>query len=162
MNKRTMYAGDVTAANLGQTVTLMGWVRKRRSLGNLIFVDLRDRAGLVQLVFSSALDPDALAVANTLRSEYVIAVTGEVKNRGEKEINRNLKSGEIEVEVHAIEILNKAKTPPFTIEDNVDATEELKLKYRYLDLRRPEMQAAIMTRSRIMLPPTATLKTMTL
>lgn len=150
MNKRTMYAGDVTAANLGQTVTLMGWVRKRRSLGNLIFVDLRDRAGLVQLVFSSALDPDALAVANTLRSEYVIAVTGEVKNRGEKEINRNLKSGEIEVEVHAIEILNKAKTPPFTIEDNVDATEELKLKYRYLDLRRPEMQAAIMTRSRIM------------
>ncbi|KRL85404.1 aspartyl-tRNA synthetase [Lacticaseibacillus pantheris DSM 15945 = JCM 12539 = NBRC 106106] len=145
-----MYAGDVTAANLGQTVTLMGWVRKRRSLGNLIFVDLRDRAGLVQLVFSSALDPDALAVANTLRSEYVIAVTGEVKNRGEKEINRNLKSGEIEVEVHAIEILNKAKTPPFTIEDNVDATEELKLKYRYLDLRRPEMQAAIMTRSRIM------------
>lgn len=150
MNKRTMYAGDVTAANLGQTVTLMGWVRKRRSLGNLIFVDLRDRAGLVQLVFSSALDPDALAVANTLRSEYVIAVTGEVKSRGEKEINRNLKSGEIEVEVHAIEILNKAKTPPFTIEDNVDATEELKLKYRYLDLRRPEMQAAIMTRSRIM------------
>jgi aspartyl-tRNA synthetase len=145
-----MYAGDVTAANLGQTVTLMGWVRKRRSLGNLIFVDLRDRAGLVQLVFSSALDPDALAVANTLRSEYVIAVTGEVKSRGEKEINRNLKSGEIEVEVHAIEILNKAKTPPFTIEDNVDATEELKLKYRYLDLRRPEMQAAIMTRSRIM------------
>lgn len=150
MNKRTMYAGDVTAANLGQTITLMGWVRKRRSLGNLIFVDLRDRAGLVQLVFSSALDPDALAVANTLRSEYVIAVTGEVKSRGEKEINRNLKSGEIEVEVHAIEILNKAKTPPFTIEDNVDATEELKLKYRYLDLRRPEMQAAIMTRSRIM------------
>ena len=150
MNKRTMYAGDVTAANLGQTVTLMGWVRKRRSLGNLIFVDLRDRAGLVQLVFSSALDPDALAVANTLRSEYVIAVTGEVKSRGEKEINRNLKSGEIEVEVHAIEILNKAKTTPFTIEDNVDATEELKLKYRYLDLRRPEMQAAIMTRSRIM------------
>ncbi|WP_056969013.1 aspartate--tRNA ligase [Lacticaseibacillus thailandensis] len=149
MKKRTMYAGDVTAANLGQTVTLMGWVRKRRSLGNLIFVDLRDRAGLVQLVFSADLDPDALAVANTLRSEYVIAVTGQVKSRGEKEVNHNLKSGEIEVEVHEIEILNKAKTPPFTIEDNVDASEELKLKYRYLDLRRPEMQKAIMTRSKI-------------
>lgn len=150
MSKRTMYAGDVTLANLGATVTLKGWVQKRRSLGNLIFIDLRDRAGIVQLVFSQEFGEAALAVANEARSEYVLEVTGKVAARGADAINRDMKTGEIEVEIAAAKILNKAQTPPFDIADGVNATEETKLKYRYLDLRRPEMQAAIITRSKIL------------
>ncbi len=149
MEKRTMYAGDVTSANIDQTVTLKGWVKKSRRLGNLIFVDLRDRAGIVQLVFSAEFDQNALDQANELRSEFVISATGVVKARKPETVNPNMKTGEVEVEVHALTVLNKAKTPPFDIEDGVNASEELKLKYRYLDLRRPEMQQAIITRAKI-------------
>ena len=150
MSKRTMYAGDVTKANLGETVTLKGWVQKRRSLGNLIFIDLRDRAGIVQLVFSQEFSEDALAIANEARSEYVLEVTGKVAARKPEAINQDMKTGEIEVEIAKAVVLNKAKTPPFDIADGVNATEETKLKYRYLDLRRPEMQEAIITRSKVM------------
>lgn len=148
--KRTMYAGDVTTAELEQTVTLKGWVQKRRSLGNLIFIDLRDRAGIVQLVFSNEFGADALAVADTLRAEYVIEATGVVKARKPEAVNDQMKTGAIEVEVQTLTILNKAKTPPFYIEDGVAVSEDTKLKYRYLDLRRPEMQQALFTRAKIM------------
>lgn len=144
-----MYAGDVTAANVNQTVTLMGWVKKRRSLGNLIFVDLRDRAGIVQLVFSADFDQHALDQANELRSEYVIEATGVVKARKPEAVNKNMKTGEVEIEVQELNVLNKAKTPIFDIDDDITASEDTKLKYRYLDLRRPEMQKALMTRSQI-------------
>ncbi|WP_461212777.1 aspartate--tRNA ligase [Lacticaseibacillus sp. GG6-2] len=150
MAKRSYYAGDVTEAHLGETVTLKGWVQKRRDLGNLIFIDLRDRAGIVQLVFSQEIDPDALAVAEDLRSEFVIEATGLVRAREGAAINNKMKTGKVEVEVHAISILNKAKTPPFEITDGISASEETKLKYRYLDLRRPEMQKGLIMRSKIM------------
>ena len=149
MAKRSMYAGDVTAADVDKTLTLKGWVKKSRRLGNLIFVDLRDRAGIVQLVFSAEFDAAALEQANTLRSEFVIEATGTVKARKPEAVNPNMKTGEVEVEVHKLTILNKAKTAPFEIDDNVTATEDTKLKYRYLDLRRPEMQKALMLRSKI-------------
>lgn len=150
MAKRTYYAGDVTEAHLGETVTLKGWVQKRRDLGNLVFIDLRDRAGIVQLVFSQAIDAQALTVAEGLRSEFVIEATGLVRARAGEAINNKMKTGKVEVEVHAITILNKAKTPPFEISDDISASEETKLKYRYLDLRRPEMQQAIIKRAKIM------------
>lgn len=149
MAKRSMYAGDVTAADVDKTLTLKGWVKKSRRLGNLIFVDLRDRAGIVQLVFSAEFDAAALEQANTLRSEFVIEATGTVKARKPEAVNPNMKTGEVEVEVHQLTILNKAKTAPFDIDDDVTATEDTKLKYRYLDLRRPEMQKALMLRSKI-------------
>ena len=150
MIKRTTYSGLVDEKYLGQEIDLAGWVQKRRDLGNLIFVDLRDREGIVQLVFSQAINGEALAVAEDLRNEYVISVHGKVAARGEKAINPNMKTGKVEVEVTEIKILNKAKTPPFDIEDNVNASEDTKLKYRYLDLRRPEMMKAIRTRAQIM------------
>jgi aspartyl-tRNA synthetase len=144
-----MYAGDVTAADVDKTLTLKGWVKKSRRLGNLIFVDLRDRAGIVQLVFSAEFDAAALEQANSLRSEFVIEATGTVKARKPEAVNPNMKTGEVEVEVHKLTILNKAKTAPFDIDDDVTATEDTKLKYRYLDLRRPEMQKALLLRSKI-------------
>lgn len=147
--KRTTYAGLVDQQYLDQTVTLKGWVQKRRNLGQLIFIDLRDREGIVQLVFSNEFSADALAVADQLRSEYVIEVTGVVKQRKPKDVNPKMKTGEIEVEVHEAKILNKAKTPPFDIEDGVNASDELKMKYRYLDLRRPEMLKGLKIRNRI-------------
>ncbi|WP_179395497.1 aspartate--tRNA ligase [Lacticaseibacillus absianus] len=150
MSKRSMYAGDVTTANIGQTVTLKGWVQKRRSLGNLIFVDLRDRAGIVQLVFSQAFGADALAIAESVRNEYVLEVTGTVAARDASAVNPKMATGEVEVEISDATVLNKAKTPPFEIDNAVNASEETKLRYRYLDLRRPEMQQAIFTRAKIM------------
>ncbi|MFD1431831.1 aspartate--tRNA ligase [Lacticaseibacillus yichunensis] len=150
MSKRTMYAGDVRASDIDQTVTLKGWVQKRRSLGNLIFIDLRDIHGIVQLVFSQEFGADALAIAQDVRSEYVIEATGVVKARAAEAKNAAMQTGEIEVECSRLTVLNKAKTPPFDIDNNVNATEETKLKYRYLDLRRPEMQEAIITRSKVM------------
>jgi aspartyl-tRNA synthetase len=149
MVKRTTYAGLVDEQYLGQEIDLAGWVQKRRSLGNLVFVDLRDREGIVQLVFSQEINADALAIAETLRSEYVISVHGQVAARSEQAINDNMKTGRIEVEVTDVEILNKAKTTPFEISDNITASEDTKLKYRYLDLRRPEMMAGIKTRAQI-------------
>lgn len=147
--KRTNYAGLIDETYLGQTVTLTGWVQKRRDFGDLIFVDLRDREGIVQLTFN-ATNADALAVAEKVRSEYVLKITGHVIERAENQINTKIKSGTIEVDVTEAEILSTSKTPPFYIEDDVNANEELKLQYRYLDLRRPEMQKNLRIRSKIM------------
>ncbi|MFT9123059.1 MAG: aspartate--tRNA ligase [Leuconostoc mesenteroides] len=147
--KRTNYAGLIDETYLDQTVTLTGWVQKRRDFGDLIFVDLRDREGIVQLTFN-ATNADALAVAEKVRSEYVLKITGHVIERSENQINTKIKSGTIEVDVTEAEILSTSKTPPFYIEDDVNANEELKLQYRYLDLRRPEMQKNLRIRSKIM------------
>ncbi|MDN6968616.1 aspartate--tRNA ligase [Oenococcus sp. UCMA 17063] len=148
--QRTIYAGLVNEKLAGQTVTLKGWVQKRRDLGGLIFVDLRDREGIVQLTFSDEFSQDALKTAEKIRSEYVISITGIVSLRADSAINPKMKTGKIEVLVHQAEILAESKTPPFDIEDGVDVNEELKLKYRYLDLRRPEMQKGLILRSKIM------------
>ncbi len=147
--KRTTYAGSVDESYLGQEVVLKGWVQKRRDLGNLIFIDLRDREGIVQLVFSQEFSADSLAVADSLRNEYVIEVSGTVVSRGKKEINPDMKTGRIEVEIHQVNVLNKAKTPPFYIQDNINVSDDLRLKYRYLDLRRPEMQKGLLIRNSI-------------
>ncbi|MFT8423888.1 MAG: aspartate--tRNA ligase [Liquorilactobacillus sp.] len=147
--ERTVYCGLVDESFLGKNVTLKGWVQKRRDLGNLIFIDLRDREGIVQLVFSQAFDEAALKVADELRSEYVIEVTGKVVNRGEDATNPKMATGKFEVEVHEINLLNRAKTPPFYIEDGINVADDLRLKYRYLDLRRPEMQRGLILRSKI-------------
>ncbi|KRN30407.1 aspartate--tRNA ligase [Liquorilactobacillus mali] len=147
--KRTVYCGLVDESFLGKEVTLKGWVQKRRDLGNLIFIDLRDREGIVQLVFSQAFDEAALKVADELRSEYVIEVTGKVVNRAKDAINPKMATGKFEVEIHEINLLNKAKTPPFYIEDGINVADDLRLKYRYLDLRRPEMQQGLILRSKI-------------
>ncbi|WEV53967.1 aspartate--tRNA ligase [Leuconostocaceae bacterium ESL0723] len=147
--ERTTYAGLIDESYLGQTVHLTGWVQKRRNFGDLVFVDLRDREGLLQLTFN-AKHPDALAVAEEMRNEYVVAVTGTVVKRDPSQANPKLRSGQVEVDVTSAEILAGAKTPPFYIEDGVNANEELKLKYRYLDLRRPEMQRNLRIRSKIM------------
>ena len=147
--KRTTYAGLVDEQYLDQTIVLKGWVQKRRDLGGLIFVDLRDREGIVQLVFSEKYDKDAFAVAEQLRSEYVIEIQGKVVARVGKEINPDMRTGKVEVQVLGINLLNKAKTPPFDIKDGITASDDLRLQYRYLDLRRPEMQQGIMLRNRI-------------
>ena len=147
--RRTTYAGLVDEKYLDQEVCLKGWVQKRRNLGNLIFIDLRDIEGIVQLVFSQEFNPEALKVTEQLRSENVNEVKGKVVARGEKAINPNMRTGKVEVEVSDIEILNKAKTTPFDIADDINASDDLRLQYRYLDLRRPEMQKALMIRNRI-------------
>lgn len=147
--KRTTYAGLIDEKYLGQTVTLSGWVQKRRDFGDLIFVDLRDREGIVQLTFS-AMNQTALSVAEEMRSEYVIAITGLVVNRNDNQVNSKIQSGKIEINVTDAKILATSKTPPFYIENGVNANEELKLEYRYLDLRRPEMQQNLRIRSKIM------------
>ncbi|MEX0380586.1 aspartate--tRNA ligase [Leuconostoc sp. MS02] len=147
--KRTTYAGLIDEKYLGQTVTLSGWVQKRRDFGDLIFVDLRDREGIVQLTFS-AMNQTALLVAEEMRSEYVIAITGLVVNRNDNQVNSKIQSGKIEINVTDAKILATSKTPPFYIENGVNANEELKLEYRYLDLRRPEMQQNLRIRSKIM------------
>ncbi len=144
---RTNSCGTVTKNNLGEEVVLTGWVHTRRDHGGLVFLDLRDRSGLVQVV----VDPTqqaAIETAHTIRSEYVLHITGRVKERPAGTVNPNLPTGEIEVEAHAIEILNKAKTPPFEI-DGAPTDESLRLKYRYLDLRRAEMQHNLMTRHQV-------------
>ncbi|WP_129044983.1 aspartate--tRNA ligase [Companilactobacillus metriopterae] len=148
MKTRTDYCGNITEKYVNQQVTLNGWVQKRRNLGGLIFVDLRDYKGIVQLVFNDEHE-EALAIADQLRSEYVISVDGTVQMRDENNQNDNFPSGKIEVIVENIEILNKSKNTPFEILDDIESSEETKLKYRYLDLRRPEMQKAIRTRAQI-------------
>ncbi len=147
--KRTNYAGLIDESYLEQTVTLQGWVQKRRDLGGLIFVDLRDREGIVQLAFSAEFGQDTLAVAEKMRTEYVIEIEGVVKSRAAGAVNDHLKSGKIEVQVKSAQILSEAKTTPFYIEDGINVSDELRLKYRYLDLRRPEMQKNLRIRSKI-------------
>jgi aspartyl-tRNA synthetase len=132
----------------GSKVVLMGWVQTRRDHGGLIFVDLRDRTGLVQVVFSPEQHKEAFKKAEGVRSEYVLCVVGAVRERPEGTANPNLATGEIDVMAHELRVLNRAKTPPFYIEDGIDVEENLRLRYRYLDLRRPEMQQAMFLRHR--------------
>lgn len=140
MNKRTTYCGLVTEEFLNEKVTLKGWVHNRRDLGGLIFVDLRDREGIVQIVFNPDFSEEALQVAETVRSEYVVEVKGVVTKRDAETINPKIKTGQVEVQVSNIEIINKSETPPFSInEENVNVDENIRLKYRYLDLRRQEL-----------------------
>lgn len=140
MNKRTTYCGLVTEKFLNEKVTLKGWVHNRRDLGGLIFVDLRDREGIVQIVFNPDFSEEALQVAETVRSEYVVEVQGVVTKRDAETINPKIKTGQVEVQVSNIEIINKSETPPFSInEENVNVDENIRLKYRYLDLRRQEL-----------------------
>ncbi len=147
--KRSHRCTEVSSANIGEVVTVMGWVQKRRNLGSLIFVDLRDRSGLLQIVFDeNDVKAEGFAKAGTLRSEYVIAVEGKVTKR-EGAINENLATGEIEVRALSLRILSESETPPFPIEENISTKEELRLKYRCLDLRRPDIQSNIIMRSKV-------------
>ncbi|MEB7365886.1 aspartate--tRNA ligase [Staphylococcus borealis] len=140
MSKRTTYCGLVTEELLDQKVTLKGWVHNRRDLGGLIFVDLRDREGIVQIVFNPDFSEEALSIAETVRSEYVVEVEGTVTKRDEDTVNPKIKTGQVEVQVSKITIINKSDTPPFSInEENQNVDENIRLKYRYLDLRRPEL-----------------------
>ncbi|MGC7846917.1 aspartate--tRNA ligase [Desulforudis sp. 1088] len=146
--RRTSWCGDLRETDAGQAVVLMGWAQRRRDHGGLIFIDLRDRSGIVQVVCSPEEAPEAFAKAEAVRSEYVLAVSGRVRRRPPGTENPNLPTGGIEVEAREILILNRSKTPPFYIENGVEVDETLRLKYRYLDLRRPEMQEAMILRHR--------------
>ncbi|MEG0013070.1 MAG: aspartate--tRNA ligase [Cellulosilyticaceae bacterium] len=146
--KRTHYCTELSHANVGETVTVMGWVQRRRNLGQLLFVTLRDRTGLLQLAFGEQTQASLFEKAETLRSEYVIAAVGTVRSRGE-DANKTMKTGDIEIEVTELRILGEAETTPFEIVENSDVREELRLKYRYLDLRRPDMQRNFMLRSKV-------------
>jgi aspartyl-tRNA synthetase len=139
----------VRKENIGGTVMLNGWVQRRRDHGKLIFIDLRDRSGLVQIVFNHEQDAEMFARAEEIRGEFVLAVEGAVVARSPETVNTKLATGDVEIQVEKLVILNKAKTPPFYIEDGVDVDENVRLKYRYLDLRRPEMLAALMLRHRV-------------
>ncbi|WP_054941870.1 aspartate--tRNA ligase [Paenibacillus ihuae] len=145
---RSHHCGQLTPEHIGQTVTLNGWVQTRRDLGGVLFIDLRDRSGIVQIVFNPDYSGEALQIADKVRSEYVLSVTGRVVKRDDETVNRNLPTGEIEVQITDIEVLNAAKTPPFFIEDGVEVDESLRMKYRYLDLRRPEMYKTLLLRSK--------------
>ena len=141
---------EVSNSNIGEKVTVMGWVQKRRNLGSLIFVDLRDRSGILQLVFDEdSIGKEGFEKAGTLRSEYVIAVEGNVQKRSAA-VNENLKTGDIEVIATSLRILSEAQTPPFQIEENSQTKDEIRLKYRYLDLRRPDIQRNLMLRSKVL------------
>ncbi|MCA1318801.1 aspartate--tRNA ligase [Bacillus tianshenii] len=139
MQARTYFCGEVPETSIGEVIELKGWVQKRRDLGGLIFLDLRDRTGLVQIVFNPDVSSEALQIAENVRNEYVLYIKGKVVARDAATVNPNLKTGSIEVHAEAIEVLNAAKTPPFVIDNKTEVSEDIRLKYRYLDLRRPVM-----------------------
>src|SRR5579871_6966957 len=147
--RRTHTCGQLRAADEGKTVLLMGWVHRRRDHGGVIFVDLRDREGLTQVVFHEDVDPAVHRRAEEVRPEYVIAVEGRVMPRGNGAVNPKLATGEIEVAASKVWLLNESRTPPFPMEDQVDVSEDARLKYRYVDLRRPHMQRNVILRSKI-------------
>ncbi|ELI4011691.1 aspartate--tRNA ligase [Staphylococcus pseudintermedius] len=150
MAKRTTYCGSVTEELLGQEVTLKGWVHNRRDLGGLIFVDVRDREGYVQVVFNPDFSKEALEVAERIRSEYVVEITGTVTKRDDETINPKIKTGQVEVQAKSIEIINQSETPPFSInEENLNVDENIRLKYRYLDLRREKLAQTFKMRHQI-------------
>ncbi|MDJ1088198.1 aspartate--tRNA ligase [Macrococcoides caseolyticum] len=149
MDNRTTYCGLVTESYIGQEIILKGWVQKRRDLGGLIFIDLRDREGVVQIVFNPDFSKEALAIAETIRSEYVIEVHGKVTMRDEAVINPKIKTGKVEVQVSEVTIINKSETPPFQIEAETDSSEDVRLKYRYLDLRREPLANTFKMRHQI-------------
>jgi len=146
--KRTRHCGDLRPEQAGRPVAIMGWVQRRRDHGGLIFIDLRDRSGLIQVVFSPDFGGDAFSLAEEVRGEYVLAIEGDLRIRPEGTENPNLATGRVEVMARRLYILNRAKTPPFYIEDDLNVDENLRLRYRYLDLRRPEMQQAMIMRHR--------------
>lgn len=148
-SKRSHHCGELSKNDNGSQVTLCGWVSKRRDHGGIIFVDLRDRYGIVQIVIDPAHDEKDFHLAETVRSEFVLEVTGNVRLRSQETINPHIPTGEVEVVATDLKILNSAKTPPFYIQDGVDVDENVRLKYRYLDLRRPEMQRNIMLRHKV-------------
>lgn len=147
--KRTHRCTELTLSDVGREVVVMGWVQRRRDLGKLIFVTLRDRSGIIQVTFNSETDPVLHEKASQVRSEYVLAVRGTLARRSEEAINKNMQTGEIEIIASELRILNKSETPPFHIEENSDANEVLRLKHRYLDLRRPDLQRNLILRHRI-------------
>jgi aspartyl-tRNA synthetase len=149
--QRSHMCGTLRASDAGQTVTLMGWVNRRRDLGNLLFIDLRDRTGLVQVVFDKERNPALHAKAGSVRSEYVLAIVGKVKKRDPATVNKNIPTGELEIITDELRVLNDSKTPPFSPAEQSIANEEMRLKYRYIDMRRPEMQSNIELRSRVSL-----------
>ena len=147
--KRSHNCGELNSTNVDKDVLLMGWVQRRRDHGGLIFIDLRDREGLTQVVFNPESGAASHAKAHSLRSEHVVAIKGKVSKRPEGTVNPNLKTGEIEVIADSLKLLNESKTPPFAIEDDLDAAETLRLRYRYLDLRRPLIQSKIILRHKV-------------
>ena len=147
--KRTHYCTDLSAKHIEQEVIVTGWVQKRRNLGKLLFIDLRDRTGIVQLAFDEMTEPALFEKATKIRSEFVLLAKGKVRSRGEIGINKSMKTGEIEIYVSELRILSEAETTPFEIVENSDVKEELRLKYRYLDLRRADMQRNLMLRSKV-------------
>jgi aspartyl-tRNA synthetase len=149
MAERTHYCGEVTLQDVGSKVQLKGWVQKRRDLGGLIFIDMRDRTGIVQVIFNPEISEEALKLAESVRNEYVLHVEGTVVEREAGQINKNLPTGYIEVQATDVKILNTAKTPPFTISDKTDVSEDVRLKYRYLDLRRPVMLETFKLRHKV-------------
>src|SRR5271156_1039716 len=148
---RTHNCGELRAADAGESVVLLGWVNRRRDHGNLIFLDLRDRYGISQIVLDKDLTPAGHAKAEQARPEYVVAAVGKVRLRGRDVINPKMATGEIEVVAEELRILNDAKVPPFSPAEEAIANEEVRLKYRYLDLRRPEMQRNFETRHKVAL-----------
>ena len=148
-DKRTNYCGTLNSANIGERVTVTGWCQRQRDLGSLIFIDLRDRTGIVQLAFDDATDREIFDKAFGIRAEFVLSASGVVRSRGEAAINKNIPTGEIEIYVDALKILTAAQTPPFAIVEKSDVKPELRLKHRYLDLRRPDLQQNIIARSEI-------------
>ena len=146
---RTHYCGALTDAHVGQTVTLMGWAATRRDLGGVVFVDLRDREGICQIVARPEVSKEAHDAADGVRGEYVLAVIGEVEKRSAETVNPKIPTGTIEVLAREIRVLSEARTPPFPIEDDIQTSEDVRLKYRYLDLRRPRMQRNIKLRHQV-------------
>ena len=137
---RTNYCGQVAKDNLGQSVKLNGWVQKRRDLGGMVFIDLRDTTGLVQVVFNGEVEKELLEIAETLRAEYVVEIEGNVVERMEGQVNANIATGEIEIVATGLKVINEAKTPAFEIKDSLNVSDDIRMKYRYLDLRRTRMQ----------------------
>ena len=148
-DKRTCYCAELSAKNIGERVCVMGWAQKQRDLGSLIFIDLRDRTGIVQLAFDEKTEKSIFDQAFAVRAEFVLLAKGVVRQRGEGAINKNLPTGEIEIAVDEFKVLSAAQTPPFEIVENSNVNAELRLKHRYLDLRRPDMQRNIIARSKI-------------
>lgn len=147
--KRTHYCGDLKAADIGAEVILMGWALRRRDHGGLIFIDLRDREGIAQIVFDPEVNAPAHAVAESVRSEFVLAVRGKVIPRPDGTVNPNMKTGEVEIQVLECKLLNRSKPLPFMLDEHSDINENIRLKYRYLDLRRPQLQHNLILRSKV-------------
>src|SRR5512139_859101 len=143
--QRTIYCGLIRAEHEGEEVTLLGWVQRQRDMGHLLFVDLRDREGIAQVVFSPD-RPDLLEAAKKLRTEYVVGIRGVMRKREPRAVNKEMATGEVEIEAREMELLNVSKVPPFQVADPVQASEDLRMKYRYIDLRRPSKQRAIRLR----------------